>query len=434
MRVITYDLQLKSQKIITDKADMFLLIIGLCSFISLNYSYAESPLSTVVDILDKPEDIIPQIQHTCGIDTKNIDTDPCLSIKPLIKSRQNIIDLIFKKRAEHSKLLDSIPLEKRFLPSTITEKVDKELTDLHYQKSILNRKLKNLTTQCSNNKFKACYPKLSESVPLEPLNKLFKELTKDYRLRYNSGGGACHTRADALAFILAEKGIEAKILRIHNAPTLIAIDRDVDNNLTNRYYDYGGNHTLIQIMVKNKKGETEPYLLDPQFMAKPLKRKEYFLKTIGQNCNRVESVSSNTDLLSCSYSLMPQNSSTKNAYDLLDQSKFSLCGWAKDQDGEGLAKLRKNTIEEASENMILMNPNHTISLIKTNKNDSELTPKLIINSYVNYEKELRRSIRDLDYQIFKDYKEKEVRVKEYQDALDKLPAKINQIKKNLKFN
>lgn len=396
---------------------MLLLVIGFYSFISINHSYAEPSLSPIIKILEKPEDIMPQIQHTCGSDTESNGTDPCLRIKPLLESKASIFDLIYTKRAESSE---------------ITDKVNNELHELYSQRAELDRKLEAFTVQCSNNRFKACYPKLEESVPLNDLNELFKQFTEDYRLRYNTGGGACHTRADALAFILAEKGFEAQILRIHNAPTLIAIDRDIDGKPTNRYYDYGGNHTLIQIMVKNLKGEVEPYLIDPQFMAKPLKRKDYFLKTIGQNCNKVESNTSNTDLLSCSYSLMPQNSSEKNPYDLLGDSDFSVCGWAKDQDGEGLAKLSQKKIEETSKNMILMNSNHTKSLIEIDKDDPELTKKLIIASYVNYKDYLNKSLDKLDNIIFQNENEKNAQKQKIEDALSQLPEKIKEIESNLK--
>ena len=173
------------------------------------------------------------------------------------------------------------------------------------------------------------------------LEKIFSMAIQDPHFRYSSGGGgACHLRAEALAYHLTEMGYSVNIIKIDRAPTLIAMERDRQNKLNGGYYDYAGNHTLVQIMVKDGAGEI-PYLLDPQFMTSAMPRETYFKKTMGQNCVPANSPKASS-YLNCSYDIFPANELTDriNSYAILDKTnKFTACGWEADPMSETFSKM-----------------------------------------------------------------------------------------------
>lgn len=263
----------------------------------------------------------------------------------------------------------------------------------------LDKRLLEVGRLCYSARFSRCYYDAKKTVSLPELQKMFTEFTKDKDFRYSTGYGACHFRAEALAFTLAEKGFAANTIRIHRAPTLIAMDRTRSGELTGGYYDYHGWHTLIQIMVKD--GELEvPYLLDPQFMNEPLPRDEYFLRTMGQICNETDS-DQGKSFLNCYFSVLPQNFPSDEGYHrpadaAVDRAES--CGWTKDPLHKGLANL-KNGFQKSGKNLQILNDTETPARFANRTVNEGSARELILHAYENYEVRLKDRLQEMESRI-----------------------------------
>lgn len=255
---------------------------------------------------------------------------------------------------------------------------------------------------CLRQRFSRCYLGLKQEISKDKLKKMFQSFTGDYRFRYATGGGACHLRAEALAYTLAKSGYAAKVVRIEHAPTLIAMDRALDNKLTGRYYDYHGYHTLIQIMV-NDNGHQVPYLLDPQFMTEPMPRDEYFLKTTGQVCKSLDETEDKS-FLNCYYKLLPQNEPTEraNAHAILDpKNQYSACGWNEDPLHDAFAGRSQKPLPKVR-GLELANsgPEDDTSSDVERMTVSERTHKILISrAYAGYRSRLLKRLKDTEAEM-----------------------------------
>lgn len=285
---------------------------------------------------------------------------------------------------------------------------------------------------CLSRRFLSCYANLKQSVQKTDLDTMFVGFKTDFRLRYESGGlGACHLRAEALAYMLAEAGYAAKTIRIEHAPTLIAMDRSKDDALIGTYDDYQGYHNVIEIMV-NEKGTISPYILDPQYMTRPMKKNEYFLRTVGQNCHAIKAVGPNS-FLDCYYRYKPQNAPTNilNAKAIIDaKDPFTICGWEEDPLNEDFAK-KASRPRSAIKGLVLTNSSATdLPLELKNQAVTEETYKLlIIHAYQNYASQLKKIAAELPSDLSPE--EKSRRKRQIEKDLSNLHTKFRQIKKNL---
>lgn len=230
-------------------------------------------------------------------------------------------------------------------------------SNIQFEYQQRSTKLEEKAKKCQDSRFQNCFPNLLSTISLPKLNNLFTKWINDYRFRYPTGGGACGVRAQNLAHELALKGYKAEVVRIGIAPTLIAMEYDKEKSLNGNFYDYKGSHSLIQIMVKQENGTEEPYLLDPQFMNAPVPKSEYFIKTIGQECHKVDNPYNPPDksYLNCYYSVSPQNSNDSeiSAYKVL-QTPSMACGWHFDPSAkEDFANFTKGSVTQANPDRIL---------------------------------------------------------------------------------
>lgn len=320
-----------------------------------------------------------------------------------------------------------------------------------------NERLNSLAIDCQNKRFEMCYPDLSPSIKKQELDKLFKKWTQDGRFHYLSGGGgACGVRAKNLAHELAQLGYQAKAVRIHPAPTLIAMEKTRDGRYNGGYYDYHGSHSVVQILVKEN-GILTPYILDPQFMNAPLKRVNYFVQTMGQDCVKVENYASDSDVpssLNCYFSEKPQNSSmgTINPYKVLNNQQMQ-CGWHFDvSETESFAKFANfHPAKKDDKKLVLLNDDGSGVPSKFNGLDiSESTSSdLILHAYEQLQEKLQEELTNYEQRLSQinattpslDYPESEIEkdrdnyikaIKQKKQDIANYPAKMEIVRKNLK--
>ena len=299
--------------------------------------------------------------------------------------------------------------------------------------------LEEMTKSCQNQRFEACFSHLNTSIREEKLNTFFSNWIKDERFRYHTGGGACEVRAKSLAHELAQLGFEAKQIRIGYAPTLIAMERDEEGLLNGNFYDYGGSHSLIQIMVE-KGGEKVPYLLDPQFMNTPVPRDQYFIQTIGQVCQNVDN-HQQVDVrsyLNCYFSESAQNSSIEkvNSYQALNNESMA-CGWHFDV--QAMTSFAKTVGSHPTQ----PNPKRHLAILNGDFSDldfgldfqnkdvhPESSKELILAVYVNLS---QKFTKDIKY-----YEEQNKRLSEYffvdrevEQSIEQNKKQVAQLKKDL---
>ncbi|MDD4976647.1 MAG: hypothetical protein PHY93_19985 [Bacteriovorax sp.] len=266
------------------------------------------------------------------------------------------------------------------------------------------QKLDQLTKACLKKRFDHCYPNLTKTIELDKLRSFFESWKKDPRFRYPSGAGMCAYRAQSLSYHLAELGFKTTSIRIEHSPTLIAMDRDSNDKLNGNYDDYRGYHTLVQIMV-NRNGKAVPYLLDPQYMTEPLIREDYFIKTTGQNCKKLDEQNEKVpvDLTSCYYKEEAQNKPAEKSEltslfnPSLLQDQLINCGWtsAKLQTRVSIwpGPINKNDTK-------IVCTNGEVPKAFEGKDVSETSSKeLILSAYENYAVELNRQLDFTNDQI-----------------------------------
>jgi hypothetical protein len=234
---------------------------------------------------------------------------------------------------------------------------------------------------------------------------MFKKLKIDPKFRYPSGYALCGSRAENLGYYLAEAGFAAKTIHIGHAPTLIAMDRQLDGSYNGNYDDYKGNHLLIQIDVEVN-GKLEPYLLDPQYMESPMPREEYFLRTMGQNCQKQKDYQTlQKDLTNCYFSEHDQNIPS-GGFGLLsymenvnseENGPYLACGWLNGK-RSAVYRLNDNSNESLKKDKIITCSNCTEKFV--GKNVSSTTYKeLIIDAYDSYDNKLKELLEIYDFQI-----------------------------------
>ena len=143
--------------------------------------------------------------------------------------------------------------------------------------------------RCEQDRMDRCFPKLSATIPAASLDVLFKGWTQDPLYRMNTPEVQCHSRAYALAHELSRMGFKSKLVRIEDAPTLIAVDRGRNGKLKGRFNDYHGWHFAVMVEAESPDGSKQSRVLDPQFMDRPVSQDEYFVRTIGQRCKLIDS-------------------------------------------------------------------------------------------------------------------------------------------------
>ena len=150
---------------------------------------------------------------------------------------------------------------------------------------------------CLENQYKNCYPEslLKDQISLSELNLIFAPLKGDSHYRMRDPAIFCLDRARLLANLLSKKGYKTQIIKIDRAPVLIAPLLDKKDRYLDRYLDYHGTHYVVSIKVAPS---NEEYLLDPQFSEAPVPKKEYFVSSIGSNCNEGEPT---LDTWECNY-------------------------------------------------------------------------------------------------------------------------------------
>ena len=309
--------------------------------------------------------------------------------------------------------------------------------------------LESLVRSCFQKRFEKCYPNLKKYIELEQVKNLFNEWKKDPRFRYPSGAGMCHYRAETLSYHLAELGYKTTTIRIEHSPTLIAMGLDSNDNLNGNYDDYQGFHTLVQIMV-NENGKQTPFLLDPQYMTKPMPRDEYFIKTMGQVC---EKVNSSLDLTNCYYKEKPQNTMTDD-HDFFNplkkNDKALLCGWSGAK-VESRISIWPEPIDKSNKKIVNTNGMRTPEIFMEKEVSGDTSKQLIIHSYENYTESLKYELnninsshetfeemlsdKELPEVMLKDLKEIRVRQEKRKVSivlsLKKIEDKIRIVKKNL---
>lgn len=274
----------------------------------------------------------------------------------------------------------------------------------------LDERLSRVGARCDAEKFRACYPKLRPSVSLSELKELYEIFRGDPHIRHAAGGGACHLRAEALAYRLAERGFAARTLRIQQSPTLIALDRDRDGKLSGGYYDYQGYHTVVEITVREN-GTERPYVLDPQFFNQPLPRREYFLRTTGQSC-----LQSTDSPLGCRFELYAQNHPSETRFWNLTETAGSACGWAENPLHPEIASM-KATEPGPKKELRIQNAEHTPEAFQGKTADENSYKQLILHAYGALGKKLAEQAAKGDPKAV--------------TALKALPGKLEEVKANL---
>lgn len=254
-----------------------------------------------------------------------------------------------------------------------------------------------LVNVCFQKRFEKCYPALRSNIKLGQIKNLFNEWKKDPRFRYPAGAGMCHYRAEALSYHLAELGYKTTTIRIEHSPTLIAMDRDVNDNLNGNYDDYRGYHTLVQIMV-NDNGKQKPYLLDPQYMTEPMARDKYFIKTMGQVCEKTDDLK---DMTSCSFKEQPQNK-IPDGHDLFnpneDQSSALNCGWSGEEVKTRIS-IWPQPINKPDKLIVKTNGGEAPAIFKGKEVSENTSKQLILYNFENYATELKKELESINARI-----------------------------------
>jgi hypothetical protein len=159
----------------------------------------------------------------------------------------------------------------------------------------IQKQLYELGNECLKAQVNHCYPSLKQNIERINLNTIFEEFKSNHHYRMGDPAVFCYLRAKKLAFELAQKGFSSEIVRINQAPVLIAPLLDANDSYLGRYIDYSGNHYVL--MVKDENGNE--IILDPQFSEKPQQKEEYFKSTIGTVCEESEDV---RNIWGCNYS------------------------------------------------------------------------------------------------------------------------------------
>lgn len=210
-------------------------------------------------------------------------------------------------------------------------------------------------------------------------------------------------RANSLAYELAQLGHKASLIRIGSAPTLIAMEKGSEGKLNGNYYDYGGYHSLIQIIVEEN-GEDVPYLLDPQFMDKPIKREQYFIQTMGQNCLEEEDVSQRKvrSSLNCYYSTFEQNQmsgSTPHANQVLENPLYA-CGWYFDIEFLKRSLSKSNESPTNKTTLVIESLNSEVpSSLKGSTVGHNTSKQLILEAYQSHRDHILEKIRQAESQL-----------------------------------
>jgi hypothetical protein len=328
----------------------------------------------------------------------------------LVKSKKKIIKVINKVENQHIK--DYLHCENFKKKYSIYKNYNKHLRfpinniEVADSYSRLTETLRQAAIKCQNGRFRTCFKNNRKYFDLDKLNRLFQTWIKDYRFRHFDGAFRSSERTNSLAFELAQIGYSAKKIRIHHAPVLIVFDYDKQNKLTGEYYNYQGNHSLLQVMVKIG-DKLIPYFLDTQFMHKPIMKKKYFLKTIGQDCIEKLSFSAKSSFssLNCYFTVRDQNYSEIKedpvAVDVLTNVGQS-CGWHFDVKKSNLNRKKLAKLNNMSKSLILKSmTNDTIPFeLKGKIIGPEVQKILIIKSYTNYQFRLKELIDTLSDQIF----------------------------------
>ena len=325
--------------------------------------------------------------------------------------------------------------------------------DINFKKERWKRgpELELLVKACFQKRFERCYPALKSVIEIEQIKNLFNEWKKDPRFRYPSGRGMCHYRAESLSYRLAELGYKTTTIRIEHSPTLVAMDRDVNDKLNGNYDDYQGYHTLVQIMV-NENGKQKPYLLDPQYMTEPMPRDKYFIKTMGQICEKTDDL---IDMTSCNFIEKPQNT-IPDDHNLFNpneiQSSALNCGWSGEKVKTRIS-IWPQPINKEDKLIIKTNGGEAPETFKGKEVSEDTSKQLIIYAYENYKNKLKQSLESINEGLksistpsktgsnnqFAEEME-EVRQslikqrKSIMHSLKKIDEKINIVKNNLKNN
>jgi hypothetical protein len=292
------------------------------------------------------------------------------------------------------------------------------------------------TQSCLNSRFASCYQNLKESFELKDLEAQFKEFTQDPRLRYKTAGSSCYTRAMTLLNILGKKGYAAKNLQIVKSPSLIGFDLDTNNKLKGSFYQYHNNHSLVEVMVKVE-GQLVPYLLDPQFMTRPMPRDEYFKRVTGQICK--EKVSGVSD---CKFIIYPQNYLSQTNFNYKEilnlNNPNTACGWSYTgyEIPEGLPSLEKT--DGLMQNMQAA---EYLSVFNGRSVSEDSYKKLTIYSYEHKLNLIKEKIKESEQIIldninnssFKrdDLKTYELKIQKLKVDLAEFINKVEIVKKNL---
>ncbi len=383
---------------------MNLLFFAIFLFFWSGSVWAESPILQVIQLI-----------RSGGL-APTASSAPCLSESQSPAPQHLSCNALAQVYARESTMRDQFHKVKNHVPQDERIRLQVELDGQNFL-------TQQFAAACVANRFSQCYKNLAPTISKSTLDKMFAAFIKDPHLRYSTGGGACHLRATALAYTLAEAGYAASTVRIEHSPTLIAMDRDRENKLTGRYYDYMGYHTLIQVMVSDGK-TIVPYLLDPQFMTQPMPRDEYFLRTTGQVCvekGKPEALS----YLNCNYHLLPQNEPASSPLippHILDpKNSYTACGWEKDPLYENFAQMGQKPLDPVAglEAMNLETPADIKGLAVT-----EGTSKtLILRAYKNYSVTLIDKLKQAKHSL--ETNEKYLSAKRvFMYSLEELPIQI----------
>ncbi|NOT80450.1 MAG: hypothetical protein HOP07_15770 [Bacteriovoracaceae bacterium] len=262
-----------------------------------------------------------------------------------------------------------------------------------------NAELDSQVKACFQKRFEHCYTNLKKNIELEEIIKLFNTWKKDPRFRYPSGAGMCNYRAETLSHFLAELGYQSKTIRIRNSPTLIAMDRDSEDNLNGNYDDYQGEHTIVQIIVKTEDGNEMPYLLDPQYMTKPETLNNYFIKVTGQICEKISIKL--LDKSKCTYEEQPQNQ-IPDGHDLFNPEENSNtalnCGWSKKDVGSRIS-IWPNPITKSDMKIVKTNGGKTPKLFEEENVTENTSRRLIIKAYEDYAESLNNKLLKVNSEI-----------------------------------
>lgn len=156
------------------------------------------------------------------------------------------------------------------------------------EKELLDESLVSAINQCETARLKRCHPSSGNPISTDELTRFWNQWVKDETYRMNTPEVSCYDRAYILANSLVRLGFRVNLVKIEEAPTLIAVNKDRDGKRTGFFNDYQGTHYVVAIDVVNHSGASERKLLDPQFFDSPVSQKSYFTRTIGQDCEELD--------------------------------------------------------------------------------------------------------------------------------------------------